>query len=442
MPIPDFGSSPTQVGSIHTATDGRDVLFNDPDGWEIDQPWLWWTGDSDRNPIAGQTFGNPIPGAEYAGGYQGHSLPVVDRCLQLTADKIATMPWKVYRGRDRLDTPSWIADPQALARDGRRPFIGTMDVRFSAVEFWAQYLRSLLLEGEGIAYTPRLRDDDDQPTGPIIAPCYILNPRHVEIVGGRYAVPDPDSEDGWEYLDPRELVVTRWIVRPGKRRGIGVLQAHLADLLNAQNLRAYADNLLQRGVPNGYLKSSKPDLDQTRADELKANWMRAHGGNVKSIAVLNATTEFVPITINPQAMQYVEMAKLSDWNICHLFGVPPTKLGLSLGSSLQYSTLESANAEYVQDGLMNIARRVESAIDAALASGTSMKIDFNQLMRADTTARFAAYQVGLTAGFLTVDEVRALEDLPPLPASAPAISPATPTDAELNEMLANETAGI
>jgi HK97 family phage portal protein len=438
-PIPDYGSVPPSVGSIHTATDGRDVLFNDPDGWEIDQPWLWFTDDSPRNPNAGNTFGNPIPGATDAvDGAQGHSLAVVDRCLQLTADKIAGMPWKFYRGRDRLDAPSWITDPQALARDGRRPFIGTMDVRFSGVEFWAQYLRSLLLEGEGIAYTPRIRDDADQPTGPIIAPCYVLNPRHVEIVNGSYAVRDPDAETGWEFLDPRELLITRWIVRPGRRRGIGVIQAHAYDLLNASNLRSYADNLLQRGVPNGYLKSSKPDLDQTKADELKTQWMKAHGGTSKGIAVLNATTEFVPITINPQAMQYVEMAKLSDWNLCHLFGVPPTKLGLSLGSSLQYSTLESANAEYVQDGLMNIARRVESAVDATQPVGTSMKVDFNQLLRADTAARYAAYQIGIDAGFLTRDEVRAFEDLPPLTAEIPAPPTppiATPTDAELAQIV-------
>ena len=433
MPIPDMDGAALGIGSVHTATDGRDVLWNDPDGWEIDQPWLWWDGDVPSNPNAGMTIGNPIPGAEYAGGYLGHALPVVDRCLQLTADKIAGMPWKVYRGRDRLDPPSWLIDPQSLARDGRRMFVGgSMDVRFSAVEFWSQYIRSLLLDGEGIAYTPRLPDPvTGEPTGPIVAPLYILNPRHVYIVGGRYAVPDADAEDGYEFLDPRELIVTRWIVRAGSKRGIGALQAHAEDFANARNVREYSDNLLQRGVPNGYLKSTKPDLDQDRADELKAAWLKNHGTNKKSIAVLNATTEFVPITITPQAMQYVEMAKLSDWNICHIFGVPPTKLGISLGTSLQYSTLESANAEYVQDGLMNIARRLESAIDAALPSGTSMKIDFNQLLRADTSSRFAAYQIGLASGFLTIDEVRALEDLPPLGGAQPAPEPLMITEGDV-----------
>lgn len=425
MPIPDYGSISRSVGVTHHATDGRDILFNDPDGWEIDQPWLWWDGDSENNPNAGNTFGNPPPGAELAAGYAGIALPVVDRCLQLTADKVAAMPWKTYRGRDRVETPSWIADPQALSRDGRRPFVGVMDVRFSAVEFWSTFIRSMLLEGEGIIYTPRVRDDNGEPTGPIIAPLYILNPRYVEIVNGRYAVEDDDAEDGWDYLDPRELIVVRWILRPGKKRGLGILQAHLYDLLSARNLRQYADNLLQRGIPNGYLKSTKPDLDPTQARTLQTAWMNSHGGVRKRIAVLNATTEFHPISIDPQAMQYAEMVKLSDWNICHLFGVPPTKLGLSLGSSLQYSTLESANAEYIQDSLMNIARRIESAIDATLTVGTTMKVDFNQLLRADTTARFSAYQTAIQAGFMTVDEVRALEDLPPLPDAAAAPPPTT-----------------
>jgi len=423
--MPDFDTPSLGPGVIHTATDGRDVLFNDPDGWEIDSPWLWWDGDSANNPNAGRTIGNPIPGAEYAGGYLGEAIPVITRCLQLTADRVASMPWKVYRGRERLETPSWINDPQALARDGRRLFAGgSMDVRFSNVEFWSQYLRSLLLEGEGIVYTPRLPDEETgEPTGPIVAPCYVLNPRHVEIVNGRYAVPDADASDGWTYLDPRELIVTRWVVQPGKKRGIGILQAHLHDLGMARELRGYSENLLQRGVPLGYLKSSKPDMDQVQADKLKENWMRQHGATSKSIAVLNATTEFVPITINPQAMQYAEMAKLSYWNLCHLFGIPPTKLGLSLGTSLQYTTLESANAEYVQDGLMTIARRVEAAIDAALPIGQSLKIDFNQLLRADTTSRYEAYRVGIESGFLTVDEVRALEDLPILPATLPGLPP-------------------
>ena len=142
--------------------------------------------------------------------------------------------------------------------------------------------------------------------------------------------------------------------------------------------------------------------------------MKSHGGVNKSIAVLNATTEFQPIQLDPQTMQYLDMKRLSAWELGLAFGVPAGKLGISMGSSMQYQTLEMANLEYIQDTLMILARKMEEAIDACLPVGTSLKIDFNQLLRADTTARYAAYQTGISAGFLTIDEVRQFEDLPPL----------------------------
>ena len=65
MPIPYDPPSASGLGAMHTATDGRDVLWNDPDGWEVDNPMLWWNGDAPSNPNAGHTMGNPIPGAEF-----------------------------------------------------------------------------------------------------------------------------------------------------------------------------------------------------------------------------------------------------------------------------------------------------------------------------------------------------------------------------------------
>jgi HK97 family phage portal protein len=425
--IYDPVSSPFSDGVVHTATDGREILYNDPDGWEIDNPGIWWDGPADSDGTGGP-FGNPPPGAQ--NGY-GQGIPAVSRCLQLTADKTAGMPWKVYRGRDLLDSPAWLIDPQATARDGRRPFIGgDMAVRFSGVDFWSQHLRSMIMQGEGITYTPRIRDDNDEPTGPIIAPLYNLNPRYVELTpDGEFCVVDPEDDTepwpGWHVIDARELIVTRFIVRPGFRRGLGVIDAHAADLGFAEHVRWFADNLFERGVPNGYLKSTKPDLTQSQADTLKAAWMKSNGSLRKSIAVLNATTEFHPIDINPQSMQYIDMKRLNAWEIALMFGVPPSKLGVSMGGSITYSNLEMANTDYVQDTLLGIARKIEEAIDAVLPQGQTMKVDFRSLLRGDTITRFNAYGVALDKGFMTLDEVRDAEDFPPLN-QTPATTPPAP----------------
>lgn len=420
---------PSRFGTIHTATDGRDILLNDPDGWEVDQPWLWWDGPANGDGTGGP-FGNPPPGAEHGTPtLNGTSLPAYTRCVQLIAGKLAGMPWKVYRGRIQQTTPLWITDPQALEADGRRRVSGDLqDVRFSGVEFWEQYITSYLSWGEGIAYAPRALDDDGQPTGDIVPPLYNLHPKYVHIDDrGRYYVLDElavDVEDERVYLDPRELIITRNIVRVGRERGLGAIQAHAYDLGLGGRVRDYTDNLFQRGIPNGYLKSTKPDLDQTTADRLKANWMRQHGGNRKSIAVLNATTEFHELTLDPQVIAITDMMKLAAWQICLIMGVPPSRLGIAMGDSNTYSNLESENTAFVQDTHLPIARKLEAAIDAKLPAGTSMKIDFRSELRGDTKTRYESYEIGLRAGFLDEDEVRDAEDLPPRSTpGAPAPSP-------------------
>lgn len=427
-------TTPTRVGDFHYATDGREILLNTPDGWEVDSPWLWWDGPAGGDGTGGP-WGNPPPGAELAApSMSGLSLPVFNRCTQLVADNLAGMPWKTVRDRRVIDPPAWITDPQAQRLDGRRPTVDVAMARMSPVEFWAQAITSYLWWGEALIYTPRRLDAFGLPNGPIVAPVYLLHPAKVELDNGRWIVEDGNSSNGYYEIDPRELIVVRNIMRPGRDRAIGAIQSYAADLGFAANVRQYADNMFQRGVPNGYLKSSKPDLDQGTADRLKKSWMSAHGGTRKSIAVLNATTSFEPLQLDPATTQLLDLTRLQSYQVALMFGVPPSKLGISMGESMTYSNLESQSTAFVQEALMPVARKFEAAIDSVLPLGTSLKIDFRQLLRGDTTTRYATYAVGLQAGFLTVDEVRDAEDLPPLAAPAPAAPASTSTEAGAGDL--------
>jgi hypothetical protein len=124
----------TSVGQVHTATDGRDILLNTPDGWEVDQPWLWWDGPAGGDGTGGP-FGNPPPGA--GGGWSGSggylAVPAFLQCTNLIAEQIAAMPWQVY-GADgtRTDTPAWIADPHNARLDARSPGLDDPQVRLSS----------------------------------------------------------------------------------------------------------------------------------------------------------------------------------------------------------------------------------------------------------------------------------------------------------------------
>ena len=174
------------------ATDGRDVLFNSPDGWEVEQPWLWWLGPN-GNGSGGGPFGHPIPGAS-PDRRRIAGIPAVHRATGLIVDTIGTLPWHVYRGRDGT-----AADPAVdrrpagppPRRPGRRHRPAGRDPPCRAVDFWGQWILSALWWGDGFIYVP-VRDDQGAPKPPL----WVLHPDDVELRDGRYWVADVRFDPG------------------------------------------------------------------------------------------------------------------------------------------------------------------------------------------------------------------------------------------------------
>jgi len=381
---------------LRTATDGRDVLFNSPDGWEVDAPWMWWTnGDG--------TFGNPLTSDDPTGW---SNLAAVTRCTSIICDTIAGLPWQVFRGDfERLPTPSWVADPQATRIDGRVVDPATVwDARLGAVEFWANWVCAALWWGDGYVYAP-VRDAAGAPQPPL----WQLHPCKVTIEDGAYWIDDVALPYG-------SVIHLRGMLPYWNGHGRGVITTHGAELGLMSTVRSYAAGVFQSGVPAGYLKSSQPSMTADQASQLKTAWLAQHGGAKRSIAVLNATTEFHPISLSPVDAQ---MSAAREWalrDVALAFGIPATMLGIP-GDTSTYTNIESRTMELNQFSLMPWIRRIESTLNAEFPAGTSLKVVFQGMLRADAKTRGEAYKNGIDAGWLTVNEVRALEDMAPLPTS-------------------------
>jgi HK97 family phage portal protein len=383
-------------GNVLTATDGRDVLFNSPNGWEVEQPWLWWTG-------SGGPFGNPIPGS--GGGPNSFAgIPGVARSTSLIVDTIATLPWHVYRDEiERLPTPPWIDDPQALRLDGRVVDTSSLhESRISDVDFWAQWILSALWFGDGFIFVP-----SREPGGAPKPPLYVLHPMDVALRDGQYFVIGAD-----EAFRPGEIIHLRGQQPVVKGRGTGVLERFGADLGVMQSLRDYMAGAFASGVPAGYLKTSAPNIGPEQAQQLKDKWMSQHGGR-RSIAVLNATTEFHPLTWSPVDVGAAEFARISLNQVALMFGLPAYLLGAPTDSNT-YANVESRMTELYQLTLLPWIGRIESVLDAQLPRGTDVRVEIDGLLRADTRTRYESYAIALSNGFLTVNEVREFEGRPPL----------------------------
>jgi len=382
--------------NILTATDGRDVLLNSPNGWEVEQPWLWWSGGGQiRGP-----FGNPIPGAFE--GSQLAGIPAVARCTSIIVDELAAMPWKVYRGREQLDAPDWIADPQALRLDGRVVDPEAVpDVRLSHVDFWSSWLTDALWWGDGLIWAPN-RDTTAAPRPPM----WLIHPF------------DWDMREGGYWVGDRQLPAAQLIHLRGPGpihggRGMGAFQRFAAELGYTLTVKDYAHSIFYSGVPSGYLKVTKPDLSQEKADELSSRWEAKHGQGNRRVAVLNSTTDFKELTWSPvdAALAQVISANLNE--IANAFGVPGYLIGGTTDNNT-YANIESRRMDLVTFTYLPWSSRIEAVLDAQFPRGVSLKVGLDGLQRADSAGRAAFFKTMVAeAGIYTREEARALEDLPP-----------------------------
>jgi HK97 family phage portal protein len=380
--------------NILTATDGRDVVQNSPDGWVVEQPMLWWKGDGIAGP-----FGNPIPGATPWANLAG--IPAVARCTSIIVDELSAVPWKLYRGREELGLPDWIADPQALRLDGRvvDP-AGVAGVRLSHVDFWSNWLTDALWWGDGVIFAPT-RDSDGAPKPPL----WLVDPLVLEIRNGDYWVRDYK-------LAPAAVIHLRGPGPIVEGRGSGAFSRFAAELGYTLTVKDYAASIFYSGVPAGYLKVNKDGLTQAKADELSEKWDAKHGGPARKTAVLNSTTDYNPLTWSPADSTLVDVVNANLNELANAFGVPGYMIGAS-GDQATYANLEGRRRDLVTFTYLPWSSRIEATLDAQFPRGVNMKVALDGLQRGDASTRGPFLTSMVASGIYPKAYAQDLEDVPP-----------------------------
>ena len=196
-------------------------------------------------------------------------------------------------------------------------------------------------------------------------------------------------------------------------RSIGMFERNARTFGLSETIERYASGIYHSGVPSGFLKVSTPGLDSEKARTIRQAWMNAHGGDRRSVAVLNATTDFKPIQFSPVDVALIEGKRANLADIAMAFALDPGgALGLSMGGTMTYQNAQSQFARLRQDLLPWIVA-VEQVIGALLPNGRDMRIDFSELTRPDPTQQYPALNDAIGSGLMTIDEARAQIGLPP-----------------------------
>jgi hypothetical protein len=316
------------------------------------------------------------------------------------------------------------------------------DERFRATEqpevvqlpralFWTEFVRSAIWWGVGAFICT-----EDSLGQPEAGSLRIVPPRWLtaEHEGGDPGAPlvwvlgdGPDrttfDRDGYAQIGPvrYRVVVLRNPHSPidveGRSLGVFELSPRVYSL--ASQIDTYSAGTFRSGIPAGYLKVQTPGLTQEAATQLRSRWLASHGGDRRSIAVLNATTDFQPLNLSPVDAALDQVKRLNLADVAFSFGLDPTTLGVGLGNSATYNNVRDSWANHRDFGLAPWTAALEDVLSALLPGNTTARVNLDGFANPTAQERFTAYQTAIAAGILTVDEVRALEHLPPLAAPAP-----------------------
>ncbi len=192
----------------------------------------------------------------------------------------------------------------------------------------------------------------------------------------------------------------------------------LAASVNQAALRTFVNGLR----PSGVLKFDKVMSPEKRAELeqlLAEKFMGAM--NAGRPMVLEAGGTWEQLTFNPEEAQMLESRAFSVEEIARLFGVPPHMIGHTAGNTKLGSSIADMTEGFSKFSLRRRLRRIELALmkqlltAADIAAGIIIEFNLEGLLRGASEARARFYQIMLAAGVMTINEVRALENLPPVP---------------------------
>ncbi|MEQ8176667.1 MAG: phage portal protein, partial [Syntrophomonadaceae bacterium] len=141
-------------------------------------------------------------------------------------------------------------------------------------------------------------------------------------------------------------------------------------------------------------------------------------GKSHKLMFLEQGAKYHQVTIPPDDAQFLETRKFQLSEIARIYRVPPHMIGDLERAT--FSNIEHQSLEFVMHTLRPWLVRWEQAINWKLINPEERKRYFAEfaidgLLRGDIKSRYDAYAVGRQNGWLSADDIRALENMNPLP---------------------------
>lgn len=383
------------------------ATLNDPGFWQ-----RFWSRLSGRARLEDGERALPFdshttPSGSTVGPDSSLRLSAVWACVRLRSQTIASLPLHLR------------AEDKSLAKQHPlyRLLHSSPNADMTASEFWEAQLASLDLWGNSFVLI--------EWDGRRVVSLTPLNPEKVVVVRSNSGELTYEYTKGGKVAVYREneILHLKGFTLDGIM-GLSPIQFAAETMGGLMDANRAASREFQNGLKvGGFLKTGATTLQKDQRDRLRDSLSQfGRPENAGKWMVLEAGMEPASaqgIRMNPADAQLLESRYFGIEEICRAFGVPPQLIGHTDKASSWASSLEQTNMGFLTYSLRPTLVRIEQAITKKLMLPEERdkyrpKFSVEGLLRADSAARAGFYSQMLQNGVMSRNDVRSLEDLPPV----------------------------
>jgi HK97 family phage portal protein len=365
-------------------------------------------------------------------------LDITQGCLEALASPVASLPIMVFKrnGEDcepALDHPLY--DLLHDSPNGRQTSTEFRDELIRHLSFWRNFYAQIVPDG-------------DNPIGSL----EIIHPKRMKEVkrtdDGRVTYRFSSLEVAKPDIVLRDDQI--WHIRKppltdNGLQGRPIFETSYEVFGRAIAVKQYGSRFFKNsGRSGGVLKH--PGNFKSKDDErdFLESWRSSGTGeNAHKDRLLKYGVDYVPIDVQNDQAQFIQTMQEENNAVCRLWNMPPHRAGIL--DKATFSNIEQQSIEFVVYTLAPWIEAIEQAAERDLLVGDDQDqyfVEFNVagLLRGDLAARYAAFAAARQWGWLSVNEIRKMDNLNsvkngdeylrPLnmvPAGSPAAAPTEPT---------------
>lgn len=357
-------------------------------------------------------------------------VATVFACVRVLSETLASLPFEIHQRQDK--TRRKATDHRLFNVLSLRPHeeLSSVDLRYAM-------MANLCLRSN--AYAEILRDSDNDAIG-----LYPIESNRVDVTvdtsrrrAVRYRL------DNGVVLDARDVIHLRRNTLNGLT-GLNLTSTTRDCIGLALALQDNAIKFFANGSrPSGVLEHPA-QLSGEAQDRLRSQFEKMSSGeNLYKMLVLEEGLKFAKERSENRDSQFIEAKDAQNLEICRVFGVPPHKVGIL--NNAPRANVEEENIGFVVDVIRPECVRWEQEFDYKLLSeeerdqGYCCRFDLDELTRGNMKARYDSMAIGRQWGFLSQNDCRQRENLPPIDGGDTYLQPLNmvPHDKAMDVLLKN-----